>query len=64
MNSIPTTVETYGNNLKIMKGFQKEQAQNIRKLKNKMHTDTGPPTGHESKTSGADYQMGSHAGVT
>jgi hypothetical protein len=29
-----------------------------------MHTDTGPPTGHESKTSGADYQMGSHAGVT
>ena len=60
MNSIPTTVETYGNNLKIMKGFSKEQPSNIkRKVMNKMRTDTGPPTGHESKTSGADYTIGS-----
>ena len=64
MNSIPTTVETYGTNLKIMKGFQKEQSQNFtRKVKNKMHTDTGPPTGHESKTSGAGYPTGSQSGL-
>ena len=64
MNSIPTTVETYGTNLKVMKGFQKEQSQNFtRKVKNKMHTDTGPVTGHESKTSGADYPMGSLRGA-
>lgn len=60
MNSIPSTVETYGTNLKIMKGIQKEQTTNIvRKVKNKMHTSTGAPTGHESKTSGPDYPMGS-----
>jgi len=60
MSSIPSTVETYGTNLKVMKGFQKDQTQIFaRKLKNKMQTSTGPPTGHESKTSGADYAMGS-----
>lgn len=29
------------------------------KLKNKMNTETGHPTGYDSKISGADYAMGS-----
>tara|TARA_B110000285_G_C15122987_1_gene618378 strand:+ start:317 stop:544 length:228 start_codon:yes stop_codon:yes gene_type:complete len=28
-----------------------------------MLTETGPPTGHESKTSGVDYTIGSQGGV-
>lgn len=63
MNSIPSTVETYGTNLKLMKGFQKEQNHNFTmKLKNKMNTDTVYPTGLDSKNSGADYPMGSQRG--